>query len=52
MQNIEELKDKHKGESIVLIGNGPSLNTTNFNLIKDEIQSKDLFIYNQQCYQR
>lgn len=37
MQRIKELKDKHKGERCFVIGTGPSLNKTNFKLIKDEI---------------
>ena len=37
MQRIKELKDKHKGERCFVIGTGPSLNKTDFKLIKDEI---------------
>lgn len=34
---LKEFKDIHKGERCFLIGTGPSLNMTDFNLIKDEI---------------
>lgn len=37
MRDIKELKDKHKGERCFIIGTGPSLLQTNFDLIKDEI---------------
>jgi hypothetical protein len=30
------LKNKHKGERCIIIGNGPSLNQTDFNLLKDQ----------------
>lgn len=38
MNNIKELKDKHKGDRCFLLGSGPSLNDTNLSLIKDEIK--------------
>ena len=34
---IEQLKNKHKGERCFLIGTGPSLNKTDFSKIQDEI---------------
>ena len=34
---FEKYKDKHKGDRVFLIANGPSLAYTNLNLIKDEI---------------
>jgi len=37
MRNIEEFKDIHKDERCVIIGTGPSLLDTNFDLIKGEI---------------
>jgi hypothetical protein len=33
---FEEYKNKHKGKRVFLIGNGPSLNKTNLDLIKNE----------------
>ncbi len=33
---FQKYKDKHKGERVFLIGNGPSLADTNLDLIKDE----------------
>ena len=33
---FEAYKDKHKGERVFLIGNGPSLSDTDLNLLKDE----------------
>ena len=31
---LKELKDKHRGEKCIIIGNGPSLNKTDFGLLK------------------
>jgi len=36
-RNIVELQNKHKGARMFLIGNGPSLNKTNFELVKDKL---------------
>ena len=36
IDKLKELKQKHKGERVFILGNGPSLNETNFKLIKDE----------------
>lgn len=36
-RQIRKLYNKHKGERCFVIGMGPSLNKTNFSLIKDEI---------------
>lgn len=36
-ENLLQLKDKHKGERCVIIGNGPSLKKTDLSLIKNEI---------------
>jgi glycosyltransferase involved in cell wall biosynthesis len=33
---LQALKNKHKGERCIIIGNGPSLNQTDFNLLKDQ----------------
>jgi hypothetical protein len=35
VDKLMSLKGKHKGEKAVIIGNGPSLNKTDFNLLKD-----------------
>ena len=32
---FKDFKDIHKGETIYIIGNGPSLSVTDLNLIKD-----------------
>ena len=37
VEHILSLKDKHKGKPVFVIGTGPSLNKTDFSLIKDEI---------------
>ncbi len=34
---FEKYKDKHKGQRVFIIGNGPSLSKTDLNLIKDEV---------------
>ena len=34
VSKLLELKDKHRGEKVVIIGNGPSLNKTDFSLLK------------------
>jgi glycosyltransferase involved in cell wall biosynthesis len=34
---VEMLKDAHKGRRCFIIGNGPSLNKINFNLLKNEV---------------
>ena len=34
---FEKYKDKHKGDRVFLVANGPSLANTNLDLIKDEI---------------
>ena len=34
--NLIKYKDKHKGCRVFIVGNGPSLNKTNLDLIKDE----------------
>ncbi len=33
---LHELKNKHKGQRCIIIGNGPSLNQTDFSLLKDQ----------------
>lgn len=33
---LHELKNKHEGQRCIIIGNGPSLNQTDFNLLKDQ----------------
>lgn len=33
---LQQLKNKHKGERCIIIGNGPSLNQTDLNLLKDQ----------------
>jgi hypothetical protein len=33
---LHELKNKHKGQRCIIIGNGPSLNQTDFNLLKEQ----------------
>lgn len=37
VMDVRELKDVHKGQRCFIIGTGPSLNYTRFDLIKDEI---------------
>lgn len=37
LNRILSLKDKHKDQRVFIIGTGPSLNETNFDLIKNEI---------------
>jgi len=37
VRDVREFKDIHKGERCFVIGTGPSLNSTNFGLLKDEI---------------
>jgi len=34
---LEQLKDKHKGETAYLLGTGPSLNEVDFGLLKDKL---------------
>ena len=34
---FEKYKDKHKGQRVFIIGNGPSLSKTDLNLIKNEV---------------
>jgi len=36
MNDLEEFKDKHSGEKVVLVGNGPSLAETNLDLIEQK----------------
>lgn len=36
-QTFFKYKDKHKGKRCVIVGNGPSLNKTNLNLLENEI---------------
>ena len=37
MKNIEEIRDKHKGESLIIVGSGPSLDTYPDNFLDDKI---------------
>ena len=37
INRLEELRDKHKGERCVIVGNGPSLNTMDLSLLENEI---------------
>lgn len=37
LKNIEEIRDKHKGEAIFLVGSGPSLDTYPDDFLKDKI---------------
>lgn len=34
IEKLKDLKDKHRGEKVIIIGNGPSLNKTDFGLLK------------------
>jgi hypothetical protein len=36
IEKLRALKDKHKGERCIIIGNGPSLNQTDFSLLTDQ----------------
>ena len=36
LEKLRALKDKHKGERCIIIGNGPSLNQTDFSLLTDQ----------------
>jgi len=36
INKLQHLKNKHKGERCIIIGNGPSLNQTDFNLLKEQ----------------
>ena len=37
LKNIEEIRDKHKGEAIFIVGSGPSLDTYPDDFLKDKI---------------